>query len=79
MSFQAVGTEEALVALGAGVRPDSRVVAHVDGQVARLSEPLATVGALERLVARVETLMLQKLSVRKESLPAVGAEERPLT
>lgn len=79
VSLQAVGTEEALVALGAGVRPDSGVVAQVDGQVARLSEFLATVGALEGLVTCVETLVLQKLSVGKEALPAVGAEVRPLT
>lgn len=78
VSFQAVGTEEALVALGAGVRPDSGVVAQVDGQVARLCEFLATVGALEGLVARVETLVLQKLGVGEEALPAVGAEVRPL-
>lgn len=63
VSFQAVGTEEALVALVAGVRPDSRVVAQVDGQVARLGETLSTVGALEGLVARVETLVFQKLGV----------------
>lgn len=79
VSLQAVGTEEALVALGAGVRPDSGVVAQVDGQVARLSEFLATVGALEGLVTCVETLVLQKLSVGKEALPTVGAEVRPLT
>lgn len=79
VSLQAVGTEEALVALGAGVRPDSGVVAQVDGQVARLSEFLATVGALEGLVTCVETLVLQKLSVGKKALPAVGAEVRPLT
>lgn len=79
VSLQAVGTEEALVALGAGVRPDSGVVAQVDGQVARLSEFLATVGALEGLVTCVETLVLQKLSVGKEALPAVGTEVRPLT
>lgn len=63
VSLQAVGTEEALVALGAGVRPDSGVVAQVNGQVAGLSELFATVGTLEGLVARVETLVLQKLCV----------------
>lgn len=63
VSFQAIGTKEALVALVAGVRPDSRVVAQVDGQVARLGESLSTVGALEGLVARVETLVFQKLGV----------------
>lgn len=78
VSFQAVGTEEALVTLGAGVRPDAGVVAQVDGEVARLSEFLATVGALEGLVTRVETLMLQELSVGKEALSTVGAEVRPL-
>lgn len=78
MSLQAVGAEEAFVALGAGVRPDSRVVAQVDSQVTRLSEFLAAVGALERLVARVETLVLQQLGVGKEALPAVRAEVRPL-
>lgn len=78
VSFQAVGTEEALVALGAGVRADSGVVAQVDGQVTRLSELLATVGALEGLVARVETFMFQKLSMGKEALPTVGTEVRPL-
>lgn len=78
VSLQAVGTEEALVAVGAGVRPDSGVVAQVDGQVAGLSEFLAALGALEGFVARVETLVLQKLGVGKEALPAVGAEVRPL-
>ncbi len=78
VSFQPVGTEEALVALGAGVRPDSCVVAQVDGQVAGLSEFLATVGALEGLVARVETLVLQKLGMGEEALPTVRAEVRPL-
>lgn len=57
VSLQAVGTEEALVALGARVWPDSCVVSQVDGQVAGLSESLTTVGALEGLVARVETLV----------------------
>lgn len=71
VSFKAVGTEEALVTLSAGVRSDSRVVAQVDGQVARLGEFFAAVGALEGLVARVETLVLQELGVRKETLPAV--------
>lgn len=63
VSFQAVGTEEALVALVAGVWPDSCVVAQVDSQVARLGESLSTVGALEGLVARVETLVFQKFGV----------------
>lgn len=76
--LQAVGAEEALVALGAGVRPDSGVVAQVDCQVAGLSELLSAVGALEGLMARVETLVLQKLGVGKEALPTVGAEVRPL-
>lgn len=78
VSFQAVGAEEALVALAAGVGPHPGVVAQVDGQVARLSEFLATVGALEGLVARVKTLVLQELGVGKEPLPTVGAEVRPL-
>lgn len=78
MSFQPVGTQKALVALCAGVWPDSGVVAQVDGQVAGLSELLAAVGALEGLVACVETFVLQKLGVGKEALPAVGAEVRPL-
>lgn len=58
VSFQAVGTEETLVTLGARVWSDPGVVAQVDGEVARLSEFLATVGALEGLVTRVETLVL---------------------
>ena len=78
VSFQPVGTQKALVALGAGIRPDSGVVAQVDGQVAGLSEFLAAVGALEGLVARVEAFVLQELGVGKEALPAVGAEVRPL-
>ena len=78
MSFQPVGTQKAFVALCAGVWPDSGVVAQVDGQVAGLSEFLAAVGALEGLVARVETFVLQKLGMGKETLPAVGAEVRPL-
>lgn len=78
VSFQAVGTEEALVALSAGVWPDSGVVAQVNGQVARLGEPLATVGALEGLVTCVETLMLEKLGVGEEALSTVGAEVWPL-
>lgn len=78
VSLQAVGAEEALVALAAGVRPDSCVVAQVDGQVAGLRKPLPTVGALERLVARVETLVLQELCMGEEGLPAVGAEVGPL-
>lgn len=58
VSLQAVGTEETLVALGAGVWSDPGVVAQMDGEVARLSEFLAAVGALEGLVTRVETLVL---------------------
>lgn len=78
VSFQAVGAEEALVALTAGVRSCSGVVAQVDGQVARLSEFLAAVGALEGLVARVKTFVLKEFGVGKEALPTVGAEVRPL-
>lgn len=76
--LEAVGAEEALVALAAGVWPRPRVVAQVDGQVARLREPLPAVWALEGLVARVETLVLQELGVRVEALAAVGAQVRPL-
>lgn len=78
VSLQAVGAEESLVALRARVRPDSGVVAQVDGQVAGLGEFLATVGALEGLVTRVKALVLQELGVGEEPFPAVGAEERPL-
>lgn len=73
VSFETIGTEEALVTLCTGVRADSCVIAQVNGQVARLCEFLATVGTLKGLVARVETLMFQKLSVGKETFPAVGA------
>lgn len=73
VSFQPIGTEEALVTLGTGIRADSGVVAQVNGQVARLCEFLATVGTLKGLVACVETLVLQKLCMGKETLPAVGA------
>lgn len=78
VSFQPIGTEEALVTLGTGIRADSGVVAQVNGQVARLCEFLATVGTLKGLVACVETLVLQKLCMGKETLPAVGAQVRPL-
>lgn len=76
--LQAVGAQEAFVAFGAGVRPRPRVVAQVDGEVARLGELLIAVGALEGLVARVEALVLQELGVGKEALPAVGAQVGPL-
>ena len=58
VSLQTVGAEKALVTMGAGVRPYPCVVAQVNGQVAGLGELLPAVGALERLVARVEALML---------------------
>lgn len=76
--LQPIGAQETLVALAAGVRPRSCVVAQVDGQVAGLGEGLAAVRTLERLVARVEALVLQKLCVGEEALPAVGAKVRPL-
>lgn len=79
VSFQAVGTEETLVTLGARVGPDTCVVAQVDGQVARLSELLATVGTLKRLMTCVETFMFQKLGMGKETLPTVRAEVWSLT
>lgn len=78
VSLQAVGTEEALVALRTGIRPRPGVVAQVDGQVAGLSELLAAVGAVEGLVVFVEALVLQELGVGEEPLPAVGAEVRSL-
>lgn len=79
VSFQAVGTQEALVTLVAGVWSDSGVVTQVDSKVARLSELLATVGTLERLVACMESFVLQKLGVGEETLPTIRAEVRPLT
>lgn len=76
--LEAVGAEKALVALATGVWPHPRVVAQVDGQVARLRELLLAVRALEGLVARVEALVFQELGVRVEALAAVGAQVRPL-
>lgn len=77
MPLEPVGAEEALVALAAGVRPDPRVVPQVYRQVTRLGELLTAVRTLERLVSRVEALVFEELGVRKEPLPAVGAEVRP--
>lgn len=79
VSFQAVGTQEALVTLVAGVWSNSGVVTQMDGKVARLSELLATVGTLKGLVACMESFVLQKLGVGEETLPTIGAEVRPLT
>lgn len=79
VSFQAVGTQEALVTLVAGVWSDSGVVTQMDSKVARLSELLATVETLEGLVACMESFVLQKLCVGEETLPTIRAEIRPLT
>ena len=65
----------ALVA-GEGFLPGVR--ANVGGEMVAAAEVPHADAALEGLVARVETLMLQKLCVGIETLPTVRAEVRPL-